>query len=306
VSGVTFFSTFEVAVEVENATTLQNSNYQLVMNIINMLIPEPNITPIADVNAAEEGLKFTVEGYVTSNASGYDQNTAFFDCIYIQDETAGINLFPVAGDYHIGQKVRVTGVTGSYNGERELVVTNIVALDEEEFIVEPALLTAEEAMSMAYTGSLVKVEGKVTYIGFASDGTLETIMVEDSTGTARVFIDGYIMSSYEIDVQLGDTISAVGLASITVDTEDPNGGFIPRLRVRNREEIVLIDRPSSHLIDINGDGRIDLADVLYLMRYCLGTEEISENIVAGCDINGDGYVDFVDAALFQRYITGLY
>lgn len=306
VSGVTFFSTFEVQVEVENATTLQNSNYQLVMNIINMLIPEPNITPIAEVNAAEEGLKFTVEGYVTSNASGYDQDTAFFDCIYIQDETAGINLFPVAGDYHIGQKVRVTGVTGSYNGERELVVTNIVALDEDEYIVEPALLTAEEAMSMAYTGSLVKVEGKVTYIGYASDGTLETIMVEDATGTARVFIDGYIMSSYEIDVQLGDTIFAVGLASITVDTEDPNGGFIPRLRVRNREEIVLIDRPSSHLIDINGDGIIDLADVLHLMRYCLGFEEIPESLIASCDINGDGSVDFVDAALFQRYIMGLY
>ena len=306
VSGVTFFSTFEVAVEVENATTLQNSNYQLVMNIINMLIPEPTITPIADVNAADEGLKFTVEGYVTSNASGYDQDTAFFDCIYIQDDTAGINLFPVAGDFHIGQKVRVTGVTGSYNGERELVVTDIVALDEEESIVEPTLLTAEEAMSMAYTGSLVKVQGKVTYIGFASDGTLETIMVEDATGTARVFIDGYIMSSYEIDVQLGDTISAIGLASITVDTEDPEGGFIPRLRVRNREEIVLVDRPSSHLIDINGDGRIDSADVLLLMRYCLGIAEISENVIADCDINGDGSVDLVDATLFQRIILDLY
>ena len=276
------------------------------MNIINMLIPEPTITPIADVNAADEGLKFTVEGYVTSNASGYDQDTAFFDCIYIQDDTAGINLFPVAGDFHIGQKVRVTGVTGSYNGERELVVTDIVALDEEESIVEPTLLTAEEAMSMAYTGSLVKVQGKVTYIGFASDGTLETIMVEDATGTARVFIDGYIMSSYEIDVQLGDTISAIGLASITVDTEDPEGGFIPRLRVRNREEIVLVDRPSSHLIDINGDGRIDSADVLLLMRYCLGIAEISENVIADCDINGDGSVDLVDATLFQRIILDLY
>ena len=28
---------------------------------------------------------------VTSNASGYDKNTAFFDCIYLQDGTAGIN-----------------------------------------------------------------------------------------------------------------------------------------------------------------------------------------------------------------------
>ena len=114
------------------------------------------------------------------------------------------------------------------------------------------------------------------------------------------------MSSYEIDVQLGDTISAIGLASITVDTEDPEGGFIPRLRVRNREEIVLVDRPSSHLIDINGDGRIDSADVLLLMRYCLGIAEISENVIADCDINGDGSVDLVDATLFQRIILGLY
>ncbi|MBO4879807.1 MAG: hypothetical protein J5544_06065, partial [Clostridia bacterium] len=228
-SGVTFFSTFEVKVEIENATTLQNSNYQIVMNIINKLIPEPTITPIADVNAAEEGIKFTVEGYVTSNASGYDQDTAFFDCIYIQDETAGINLFPVAGDFHIGQYVRCTGVTGSYNGERELVVTKIEAVEgHEEMIIEPLELTAEEAMSTDYTGTLIKVEGTVDSLGYSSDGALETIMVNDGTGIARVFIDGYIMSDYIIEINVGDHVSAIGLASITVDTEDVNGGFIPR------------------------------------------------------------------------------
>ncbi len=307
-SGVTFFSTFEVQVEVENATTLQNSNYQLVMNIINAVIPEPVITPIAEVNAADEGLKFTVEGYVTSNASGYDQDTAFFDCIYIQDETAGINLFPVAGDFHIGQYVRVTGVTGSYNGERELIVTDIeVVPDVEEFIVEPTELTAAEAMSMDYTGSLIKVHGIVESLGYSSDGTLETIMVNDGTAVARVFIDGYIMSDYVIDVEVGDTVTATGLASITVDTEDPDSGFIPRIRVRNRAEVVVtgIEPPYPAYNDVDGNGLVDLVDALMILRQAMEVASYPEATVALMDVNGDGIVTTVDALLHMRHVLSL-
>lgn len=304
-SGVTFFSTFEVQVEVENATTLQNSNFQLVMNIINKIIPEPEITPIADVNAADEGIKFTVEGYVTSNASGYDQDTAFFDCIYVQDDTAGINLFPVAGDFHIGQYVRVTGVTGSYNGERELLVTDIeVVGGVEEQIVEPTELTAAEAMSMQYTGTLVKVNGTVESLGYATDGTLETIMVNDGTGSARVFIDGYIMSEYEIDIHVGDTVSAIGLASITVDTEDPNGGYIARIRVRNRTEIVATT-PVISYNDVNGDGSIDMQDALIIARHCLGIQEYPAEYIARMDIDGNGDITIADALLLMRYVLSM-
>ena len=240
VSGVTFFSTFEVSVTVENSTTLQNSNYQIVMNIINMLKPEPTITPIADVHAAEEGVRFTIEGIVTSNASGYDQDTAFFDCIYVQDVTGGINLFPVDGNFCIGQKVRVQGTTSSYNGERQLAVSTIECIDEMINPVEPTLVTCAEAMSPANTGKLLKVVGAVQSLGYSSDGALETIMVEDSTGVARVFIDGYIMSEYTglDDIAVGDDVEAIGLGSITVDTEDvTTADSIPRMRVRNRSEI---------------------------------------------------------------------
>ena len=302
-SGVTFFSTFEVKVEIENATTLQNSNYQIVMNIIHKLIPEPEITPIADVNAAEEGLKFTVEGYVTSNASGYDQDTAFFDCIYIQDDTAGINLFPVAGDFHIGQYVRVTGVTGSYNGERELVVTKIELVEGvEEQIIEPLELTAEQAMSTDYTGTLIKVEGTVESLGYSSDGALETIMVNDGTGTARVFIDGYIMSDFVIDIHVGDHVSAIGLASITVDTEDVNGGFIPRIRVRNRAEIEVTP---GGLPDLNGDGNCNMTDALMILRYAMNVETYPDEIVALMDINHNGTINTTDALLYLRAVMGV-
>ncbi|MCL2671146.1 MAG: CehA/McbA family metallohydrolase [Clostridiales bacterium] len=120
-AGVTFFSTFEVKVDLENATTLQNANYQLAVNIFRLLNPK-TITPIANIHAAAtENVPYTIEGYVTSTSSGHNQDIAFFDCIYLQDASGrGINVFPVSGDYRIGQKLRVTGMTASYMGEIEL------------------------------------------------------------------------------------------------------------------------------------------------------------------------------------------
>lgn len=235
-----FFSTFEVKTEIDNSTTLQYANYWIVMDIINKLKPEPVITPISSVHEAGEGVKFTVEGIVTSNASGYDKDTAFFDCIYIQDATGGINLFPVDGNFKIGDVVRVTGVTGSYNGERELVVSSIEKIGEAD-PVQPIELSAKDAMSGKYLGQLIKVSGTVYSLNYATDGTLETIMIKDSAGDlARVFIDGYIMSDYRglDNIKVGDNITAIGIGSITVDTESADGGYVPRLRVRDRSEIV--------------------------------------------------------------------
>ena len=262
VSGVTFFSTFEVSVEVENSTTLQNSNYQIVMNIIDMLKPEPEISPITAVHEAEEGVRFTVEGVVTSNASGYDQDTAFFDCIYIQDEMRGVNLFPVSGDFSVGQKVRVTGVTSSYNGERQLAVSSIEVVDPAVTPVSPALVTAAEAMSPNNTGNLLCVRGMVKSLGYSSDGALETILVEDETGVANVFIDGYIMSAYTgLDaIKVGDSVKSVGIGSITVEIENPSGGNIPRMRVRDRSEITYESAEPPEGVELFGYSLRDLSE----------------------------------------------
>ncbi|MDD4290757.1 MAG: hypothetical protein PHX51_00715 [Clostridia bacterium] len=247
-SGVTFFSTFEVKVEVENATTLQNSNYQIVINIAEALQPEPVITDIEKVHESESGYKFTVEGIVTSNASGYDQNKAFFDCIYIQDNTAGINIFPVDGDFRIGQKVRVSGVTSAYNGEIQLKVSKIELVDASINPIAPKVITNGEFLSGDYLGSLVQLSGVVDSLIYTTSGVLDTIMVRDHTGlVARVFLDGYIMPDYTgLDtIKVGDIITAVGLSSITVDTEDPDGEYIYRLRVRDREEIMFATRDNA-------------------------------------------------------------
>ena len=157
-------------------------------------------------------------------------------------------------------------------------------------------------MSTDYTGLLIKVNGTVESLGYSSDGALETIMVNDGTGVARVFIDGYIMSDYIIDIHVGDSVEATGLASITVDTEDPDGGFIPRIRVRNRAEVI---PTSSGYPDLNGDGELNSMDVLMIMRYVMGIEEYPPEIVALMDINGNGFVEMSDALLYLRRVLGL-
>ncbi|MEG1711400.1 MAG: hypothetical protein RR316_06370, partial [Clostridia bacterium] len=151
-----------------------------------------------------------------------------------------LNLFPVDGNFKIGQKVRVTGVTSSYNGERQLKVSKINIIDETVNAINPLEIAIKDVDLKDYLGMLLKVNGVVSKLVYSSDGSLDTIFVKDNNGNeVRVFIDGYIMSEYKglEGLKVGDKITAIGLRSVTVDTQNPESGYITRLRVRNRSEI---------------------------------------------------------------------
>ena len=243
VSGAAFMSNFEVQATIEDSGSEKNyANYTICENLVQYLNPT-SITPIADVQAAEsEGVKFTIEGVVTSNASGYDKDTAFFDCIYVQDDTAGINAFPVAGDYKVGDRVRITGTTSSYQGERQIAVTSIKAVGEGN--VEPKTITAGQLNDGSVRGSLVTISGTVASFEKAN-GLVQTIMVRDKNGElARVFIDGYITTGQDVqNLRVGRKITATGLASYDNTFNAPDGPF-PRIRIRDRADVVC-KRPSS-------------------------------------------------------------
>ncbi|MBR4905574.1 MAG: hypothetical protein IKZ44_01850, partial [Clostridia bacterium] len=309
-AGVTFFSTFEVKVELESAATLQNTNYQIVVNLFKMIHPS-KVTPIADIHEAGKlNTSYTIEGYVTSNASGYDKDTAFFDCIYIQDDSGrGINVFPVAGRFEIGQKLRITGMTSEYMGEIELncgndyggdiqditlrdtpytadgvttigyatrarllevaitmanmqtietyviddgnlntVIDEICAENAEQYVV-PEMLTTAQAAAPEKVGNFVGFTGKVTKVEYDPNGVLGTIHVDDGTGEVLVFLDGYI--NCNDDCILGEDgyhdlswvqedviITACGIASIGQNSYENSDQIGPRIRIRNRADIV--------------------------------------------------------------------
>ena len=240
VSGAAFMSNFEVQYQAsDNGAEKNYSNYKICENLVSQF-NQTRITPIAEVQAEpDEGVKYTIEGIVTSNASGYDKDTAFFDCIYVQDDTAGINAFPVAGNFKIGDKVRITGTTSSYQGERQIAVTSIEKIADAQ-APAPKAVTAAQLENQGYLGSLVTVEGTATKIEY-SNGLIQTIMVKDASGKeARVFIDGYITTAKDVEnAKVGCHVKATGLASYdnTFVLEDGTPVY-QRIRIRNRADVV--------------------------------------------------------------------
>ena len=250
VSGAAFMSNFEVQATIEDSGSEKNySNYKICENLVSWLNPA-TITPIADVQAeTEEGVKFTIEGVVTSNASGYDKDTAFFDCIYLQDETAGINAFPVAGNYKIGDLVRITGTTSSYQGERQIAVSSIERISEGHE-VEAKEITAKELNDGSMLGSLVTLKGTVESFEYAN-GLVQTILVKDANGeVGRIFIDGYITTSYDVEnLKVGAYVVATGLSSYDNSFDGP----APRIRIRDRHDVLVTVDPTT-FEDIREDG----------------------------------------------------
>ncbi|MBQ1505619.1 MAG: CehA/McbA family metallohydrolase [Erysipelotrichales bacterium] len=229
-------------VEVTAIIELDGKEYEYKANVELDVIDEETenvVTPIADVRAAsnpkDTGYRFVIEGVVTSNASGYDKDTAFFDCVYVQDETGGICVFPVSGNYKIGDKVRIVGHTDFYQGEPELQVKELEVIGEGS--IDPTEITSAQLTSREVEGKLVTLKGVIESVEEAN-GLIQTIMVRDEAGNlARVFIDGYITTTKEVvDALVGANVEATGLASYDdtwADTEN-----FPRIRVRNRADIV--------------------------------------------------------------------
>ena len=244
VSGGAFMSNFEIQATLDNSNELTYSNYNILENLVSSL-NQPTVTKIADLPLDQEGYRFTIEGLVTSNTSGYDKDTAFFDCTYLQDETGGINVFPVSGNYQIGQKLRVSGSISSYQGEPQLAVKQIKVLNSVPETVAPADVTTKQVADNAVRGMLVRVVGEIVSFEEA-EGTIQTIMVKDSSGVeARIFIDGYITPSKDAALrsilEVGKQISAVGLASYDNTFNSSAGGPYPRIRVRDRADIMSYD-----------------------------------------------------------------
>lgn len=254
VGGTTFFSDFEVGSE-------KYSNDNIVENIVKQLSPKPQlpITKIAEVRKDEDndnkadnyGKTFAIEGTVTVGTSTAAPGNAFFDCMYIQDETGGITVFGISETpIKVGQKVRVEGTVDDYLGDTELALSNeftdVTIIDESINEIDPTKLSTADSMLESNEGLLVKIEGTVTRM----EG--QNIFINDGSGEARVYVEGYIGSSsgsdrdYTKKIAVGDKVSIVGLAS--EDGED----FNKRLRVRDTDEIVKLDNSTND--DLNNGG----------------------------------------------------
>lgn len=240
VAGGSFMSNFEIQATMDNAGTLPYANYNLMDNLYKTVNPL-TITSIAAAKNLPDGTDVIIEATATSEvntqSTNADTNKGFFDSIYAQDATGGINLFPVASGIREGQKARFAGKITHYQGEVELTVSKITVLDSSINKVTPTTLTTDASMSSANTGLLVKTQGVVSAVYKDTDGTINQFTINDGSGPAVVFINGYITKGTPLPfITDGATVSVVGLASYG---EVSSGSDMhARIRVRDRAEIV--------------------------------------------------------------------
>src|SRR5450830_1465933 len=247
VGGTAFFSDFETA-SADNAY----SNKQVINNVLNWAllktVAETRVDANTDGSPDLFGNRVTVEGRVTAQSKAVGPNTAFFDVIYVQDATGGLDVFGISTSViPLGTLVRVTGIVGQYEGDSQIHVLSesddILMIDSTPALVSPLSMSTGASMLETSEGWLVKVEGVVTSI--VTTGGDNSIYVDDGTGVAKVYVNGYVgdgtdnpamLGAWDPAITVGDWVSAIGLAS-----QDAAGH---RLRVRNTAEIVRASRAS--------------------------------------------------------------
>lgn len=244
VAGGVFLSDFEVKAEIDNNDSLPYANYTIVNNIIEGSAVELETTPIAEARKGKMNEVFAVEGYVTAGTE--KQGTTFFDTIYIQDETGGIDIFPYATPgLKIGTKVRIVGFLAQYQGDLELKVKSAKVLDDAPYVWKPKAVDTKTAMDYnKLGGQLLQTTGVVTEVKYGEGGTVEEFWLKDSSGVeAAIFIDGYITSGTTNENNVGDfvkkgaKVTAGGILYMHPEgAEDKN---VPVLRVRDCDDIYL-------------------------------------------------------------------
>ena len=247
VGGTVWLSDFEVANgESNDYGDASYANKTILENILSGLLVEQKVSTIAVARAnTTKGIVFTVEGTVTA---GNVEPNAFYDTIYIQDATGGINIYPVAttdGTFQVGQKVRVTGSWDQYQGDTELRCISIEHISEAVDPIDPAELSITEAADYAANGGLLaEVSGTVKSVTKEGEGeAISSVTLTDGTKDFRLLFNNYIGYSDEASLDIttfveeGAEISAVGVIYM-----DPDGVC---LRVRDLSEVQLVeDKPS--------------------------------------------------------------
>lgn len=256
VAGSVFLSNFEVKATMDNYSDLQYSNYTIINNILESVKKEIPVTSIKDIRTnGKKGDVYAVEGIVTAGSEG---DNAFFDTVYIQDETGGIDIFPIANGsgVQIGQKLHVVGHVDYYQGDMELKIGSGIEgysiVDTTIHNVTPSQLTAKDAMNYSVNGGkLVKVSGTVSDI-VKEGGKLSSFKLDDGSGQkARIYLNGNVSGETDLSkvVVEGKKVSATGIVYM-----DPEGTCI---RVRDGKEVVSVTdnkEPDSKNTDDNGNG----------------------------------------------------
>ena len=159
---------------------------------------------------------------------------------------------------------------------------------------------SDEDLSVKVTGITLSAE-KITLAPGKQSIVRATIYPEDATNKTVTWQSSD--RTVATVAQTGKiTAKSIGTAIITATTVD--GEFSASCVVSVSDGIT---PPPVYVLvgDANGDGDVDFADAIVVLKHDAGVSELTGDNLKAADTNADGEVDFADAILILKYDCGL-
>lgn len=266
---------------------------------------------------APEGANYTVDGMFWYYSDGEDyypmeEGQLFNNTEY--EYFLAVGLLPDDGYYFVAP------LAYTVNGEEYEPVFEDDGVTYAIYFIGPFTVEREPIEDIAIENFVEPVWGDAQYFDITipegvNYGILEAAWCYFDGLELHWLEEGELLDNEEVEYFLGVAIAPLygyKLAenpSVTVNGENNNyilGGEVDGalLVYIGPFTVTEPDAPETLWGDANGDGTVDTADALLLMRHLIGTDTVEDENLELCDVNGDGSIDLVDALLIMRKAMG--
>lgn len=224
--------------------------------------------------------KLEVYGYdLETNEDGYFTNT-------LNSNMQTKHIYKFYKHYSAGETVTVPNAARPRNDVYTVLIDadNYASLQEDESNTE-----------VSVTGVTLN-KTSVTLTEGDTETLTATVAPENATNKAVTWT-----SSDESVATVTNgivTAKSAGTATITVKTWDGEYSAICTVTINSEASSIITG-------DANGDGEVDFADAIIVLKHDAGVSVLSGENLAAADTNEDGEVDFVDAIQILKYESGL-
>jgi hypothetical protein len=189
---------------------------------------------IAEARAQPLGSPVVIRGVVT-----VPQGAHRTDNVYVQDRTSGIQIFGIPGlGLVIGDSIEVTGVTGQFGLELQ-VIQPIVARLGEGTPHQPRVAVGRDIADIRFEGQLLRINNaEVTAV---QTGTTSgyNVNMRDETGAFEIRIEGGLIPSIPHSTWVvGARYDVVGVGA--------RFNALGQLKLRSATEVIRRPSPAAH------------------------------------------------------------
>ncbi len=229
-------------------------------------------------------------GYLADKYINLGQNTLYFQKFNVVNEYSGL----FGHQYMANVQAAISeGITmgNAYSNKNQAYVFRIPVYEN---MPETACPLPNNGNPNNWLKSL-SVSGYNLTPSFSGGTTAYSMIVGQDVSSVKVNAEAVASTS---SIQGTGTVSlAYGSNTVKIICKAENG-------TTREYTITIVRQGSGSKGDVNGDGTIDLLDLLPVKRYIMGLQELSESQFSNADINGNGSVELLDYLKIKRHIMG--